>query len=229
MENVLQAPARSRLSILWSSTVGRKVLMAATGLVLTGFVIVHMLGNLQFFAGSSKLDQYAELLRASPPVLWTARLVLLASAIVHAWAGISLYLRAKKARGPVGYAQLTPVVSSAASRSMFWSGLLILLFVVFHLLDLTLGPANPGFVHGEVFDNVVRSLSRWTAAVAYLVAMGALGFHLWHGVWSMFQTFGLSNARLRPGYQQLGAVVSVLLAIGFALVPAAVVTGLYPR
>ncbi len=214
----------SRLGLLWRSTVGKKAIMAATGLVLGLYVFFHLLGNLQVYAGPAQIDAYARLLHVSPPLLWTIRVVLLAAFLAHVVAGIQLWLRARGAR-PVAYAEYRPAVSSTASRTMIWSGILILLFVVYHVLDLTVGVIHPGYVEGEVYHNLVVGFGQVSGVLAYLVAMIALGFHLWHGVYSMFQSLGLSNRRLTPQVQRFAAGLSVVVALGFASIPLAVLIG----
>lgn len=223
----LSAPAprrSSRLGLLWRSTIGKKIIMAVTGLVLVLYVFAHLLGNLQVFAGPEKIDAYGRLLRAAPALLWFARIVLLAAAVAHAWAGIELQLRARRARG-VAYADYRPGASSVASRTMLWSGLLLLGFIVYHVLDLTVGVVHPDFREGEIFHNVVVSFGRVLGVAIYLVSMAALGFHLWHGVYSMFQSLGLSNRRLTPQVQRFAAGLSVVLALGLASIPIAVLVG----
>ncbi len=219
------APRRiSRLGLLWRSTIGKKIIMAVTGLVLVLYVFVHMLGNLQVFAGPEKIDAYGRLLRAAPALLWTARIVLLAAVVAHAWAGIELQLRARQARG-VAYADYRPGASSAASRTMLWSGLLVLLFVVYHVLDLTVGVVHPDFREGEIYWNLVQRFGQITGVAAYLIAMVALAFHLWHGIYSMFQSLGLSNRRLTPQVQRFAAGFATVLTIGFSAIPLAVIVG----
>ncbi len=219
------APARaSRLGTLWTSLVRRKALMAGTGIVLFVFVLGHMVGNLQAFEGPARLNRYAELLRVEPPLLWLVRIVLLVAVVVHAVAGIQLWLGRRDAR-PVGYRQWAPTVSTPASRTMIWSGFLILAFVVYHLLDLTFGVANPAFQRGDVFHNLVASLGRAAAAVFYVIAVAGLGVHLWHGLWSMFQSLGISNRAYTPGLKQFAVAFAVILFVGFAAIPLAVLFG----
>jgi succinate dehydrogenase / fumarate reductase cytochrome b subunit len=215
----------SRLGVLWRSTVGKKALMAVTGLVLFLYVLFHMLGNLQVFAGPEQINGYARLLHVSPQLLWTVRVVLIAAVLVHVVAGVQLYSRARGAR-PVAYADYRPGSSSAASRTMIWSGILIFAFVVFHVLDLTVGVVHPGFREADIFHNVLVSFGQVTGVFAYLIAMAALAFHLWHGVYSMFQSLGLSNRRLTPTVQRFAAGISVIVAVGFASIPLAVLVGL---
>jgi succinate dehydrogenase / fumarate reductase cytochrome b subunit len=198
--------------------------MAVTGIVLFVFTLVHMIGNLQAFQGEEALDRYAELLRISPGLLWTIRLVLLAAVLLHAVAGIQLWLARRDAR-PQEYAQLRAVSSTAASRTMIWSGFLVLGFVVYHLLDLTLGVTNPDFREGEVFHNLVASMGRAIAVAFYVLAVAGLGFHLWHGLWSMCQSLGVSSRAWTPPIQRAAAVAATLLTVGFAAVPLAVLLG----
>lgn len=217
-------PRSSRLAALWHEQIGKKAIMAITGIVLFLFTLVHMIGNLQAFQGQEALDRYAELLRISPGLLWTIRLVLLGAVLLHAVAGIQLWLARREAR-PHEYAQVQPVRSTAASRTMIWSGFLILGFVVYHLLDLTLGVTNPDFREGEVFHNLVASMGRAIAAAFYVLAVAGLGFHLWHGLWSMFQSLGVSSRAWTPPLQRSAAVAATLLTVGFAAVPLAVLLG----
>lgn len=216
---------RSRAGALWHSHAGKKALMAVSGLVLFAYVVAHLLGNLQVFVGREALDRYAALLRVSPQLLWTARTVLLAALLVHLAAAVQLQ-SARQAARPIGYQDWRPTTSTPASRTMIWSGLLILGFVVYHLLDLTIGVANPDFREGEVYHNVLASFGRVLAVMLYLVSMVALGFHLWHGLWSMFQSLGLSSRRVAPGVQRAAVAVAVILTLGFAAIPIAVLLGL---
>jgi succinate dehydrogenase / fumarate reductase, cytochrome b subunit len=219
------APPTSRLAAFWRNAIGKKAIMAVTGIVLFLFVLVHMLGNLLAFQGAQELDDYAELLRVSPPLLWGLRIVLLAAVLVHAIAGIQLWMMRKSAR-PIDYQEYRATHSTAASRTMIWSGFLILGFVVYHLLDLTFGVANPDFREGEVFHNLVASLGRTVAAVFYVVAVAGLGVHLWHGLWSMFQSLGIATRAFTPGFQRLAIGFAVILTVGFAAVPLAVIFGI---
>jgi succinate dehydrogenase cytochrome b subunit len=221
-----ETPARaSRAAALWHSWIGKKALMAVTGFVLFAYVLVHMLGNLQVFRGAAALDGYAAKLRVFPALLWTARIVLLASALVHVIAGVQLWLARHRAR-EIGYRAYRPADSTPASRTMIWSGFLILGFLVYHLLDLTFGVANPDFREGQVFHNVVVSLGRGAAGVFYVVAVAGLGFHLWHGLWSAFQSLGASSRVFTPAIRRFAAAFGTLLAVGFAAVPLAVLLGI---
>jgi succinate dehydrogenase / fumarate reductase cytochrome b subunit len=181
---------------LLRSTIGRKVVMAVTGVLLFGFVVAHMAGNLQLYLGPSVMNEYAVFLREflHGAGLWIARAVLLAAVVLHVWAAVSL-TRVDHAARPIPYRTWTPMRSTYASRSMRWTGLFLAIFVVYHLLDLTFGTLNPGFVHGDVYGNVVRSFRVVPVAVIYLVAMVLLGLHLKHGTIGMLQTLGVSHPR----------------------------------
>lgn len=221
----LVSPARaSRAAALWQSAIGKKALMAVTGIVLSLYVAIHLLGNLQMFGSPEQIDRYGELLRVSPQLLWTARIVLLAALLVHVAAGAQLHMAARAAR-PVAYDDHRPGDSSAASRTMIWSGFLILGFVVYHVLDLTIGAANPDFVPGRIHHNVLASFGRSLAALFYVAAMIGLGFHLWHGLWSMWSSLGVSNRSVQPSLKRFAVGVAVVLTIGFSSIPLAVLFG----
>src|SRR5207253_2537259 len=182
------------------SLVGQKAVMAVTGVILFLFVVGHLLGNLKIFEGPAALNAYAAGLRTvgAPFVgrgwfLWIARVVLIVAVLAHIWAAIETTRASWRAR-PVGYRRLEPVETTYAARTMRWGGVLIVLYVVYHLLDLTFGRVNPSFVPGDVYHNVVASLRVWPVAAAYIAAMVALGLHLYHGTWSALQTLGLNRA-----------------------------------
>jgi succinate dehydrogenase / fumarate reductase cytochrome b subunit len=209
-----------------------KFVMAVTGAVLILYLAAHMIGNLKAFFGEESLDSYAEWLRVvgepalpAEGLLWLVRIVLLVSVVAHIVAATVLARRARAAR-PVKYAHRRPVSTSYASRTMRWGGVIILLFVIYHILDLTTGTLNPNGVPGEVYDNVVADFSRWYVTLAYTVAMIALGFHLRHGVWSALQTLGRSSGPYQTRYKAIALVFAVVLTAGFLAVPFAVQFGL---
>jgi succinate dehydrogenase / fumarate reductase, cytochrome b subunit len=209
-----------------------KFVMAVTGTVFLLYLVAHMLGNLKIFFGEQALNTYASWLReigepALPGegMLWLIRVVLLAALVAHVVAATALALRARRAR-PVKYAHRRPVSTSYASRTMRWGGVIILLFVIYHILDLTTGTVNPNGVPGEVYDNVVADFSRWYVTLAYTVAMVALGFHVRHGVWSALQTLGRSSGPYQMRYKAIALVFAVILTAGFLAVPFAVQFGL---
>jgi succinate dehydrogenase / fumarate reductase cytochrome b subunit len=168
--------------------------MAATGVVLFGFVVAHMAGNLQLYAGAEVMDAYGQFLHElfHGAGLWIARAVLFACVVLHVWAAVTLTWLDRAAR-PVGYREWKADRSTYASRSMRWSGALLAAFIVYHLLDFTIGTANPGFVEGSVHRNVVASFQRVPVALFYVLAMCLLGLHLKHGTLSMLRTLGLSH------------------------------------
>ena len=214
-----------RVARFYESTIGKKAVMAATGLILFGFLIAHMLGNLQIFLGRAVMNHYAETLHGNPGLLWTARTILLVSVVLHIWASIPLALLKKKAR-PVAYVKRANVQSSFASRTMMWSGPIIAAFVVFHLLHLTTGTLHPNFAKLDAYNNLVTGFKVIPAAIAYIIAMVLIGMHLSHGIWSMFQSVGISHPRYTPMVKKFAAVVSWILVAGFVSVPVAVLTGL---
>jgi succinate dehydrogenase / fumarate reductase cytochrome b subunit len=209
-----------------ASTIGKKVVMAVTGLVLVGFVLGHMSGNMLIYLGPEALDAYAEFLRhfLHGGGLWIARAVLLACATLHVWAAVSL-TRADRAARPVGYREWSAQKSTFASRMMRWSGVVILAFIVYHLLDLTLGVVNPGFEEGRVYRNVVASFRVVPVALFYIGAMLLLWGHLRHGIWSLLRTLGMSHPRYDAIAHRLAAAVATLVVAGNVSFPLAVLLG----
>jgi len=225
-KDVVSGPSPSRLSLFWASTVGKKVLMALSGIVLFAYVVAHLLGNLQIYLGSELINRYAEMLHSNEGLLWTARIILLAAVLVHALAGFLLWLRRREAR-PIPYRTKENIQASAASRTMIWTGFVIAAFVVYHVLDLTVGVAHAGsYVELNPANNVVTGFSHAVPALLYVVAMIALGLHLWHGVYSMFGSLGLSHPRYTAGVKKLAALVATLIALANISIPVAVLTGL---
>jgi succinate dehydrogenase / fumarate reductase cytochrome b subunit len=209
----------------FSSTLGKKWLMAVTGIILFGFVVGHMLGNLQIYLGQEQLDHYAELLQANKPFLWAFRSVLLFCVSVHIWAAVVIWLRNRSAR-PVKYKMFKPPGLDYAARTMVWSGPIIAIFIVYHLLDFTVGTANPDFIKGEVYHNVIASFSNPVIASIYIAANLLLAFHLYHGLWSLFQTFGWDHPRFGWIRRALAIFFSVLIGAGNISIPLAVLTGI---
>ena len=216
-------PMSSEIGFYWS-TLGKKVLMAVTGIILFGFVAGHMLGNLQIYLGAEQLNHYGELLQANKPFLWAVRSVLLFCVGLHILAAVQVWLRNRAAR-PVKYKVFHPPGLDYAARTMVWSGPIIAVFIVFHLLDLTVGSANPDYVHGDVYHNVIASFSQPMVALVYIAANLLLGFHLYHGLWSLFQTFGWDHPRF-GGLRRLFAIFfAVLIGAANISIPLAVLTG----
>ena len=208
----------------WDSTIGKKVIMAVSGLILFLFVLGHMLGNLQVFEGPEQFNRYAQLLRILPEALWGVRFVLLAMVVLHIVTAVQLALRKKKAR-PIGYEVKKNTISSYASRTMYWSGPIVLAFIIYHLLDLTFGAANPNFIEGDVYHNVIASFSNPIVTVWYILSMLLLAVHLRHGAWSMFQTLGVSHPRHNKILKQGAVVFAVVIFVGFIAVPVGVLAG----
>jgi len=214
----------SRLGLFWTNQIGKKFFSAATGIILFVFVLGHLLGNLQVFSGAEKLNAYARFLQEAKGLLWFTRIVLLASVGVHAVAGIQLWLQKRAAR-PVGYATSASIQASLGSRTMIWTGLLTLAFVVFHLLDLTVGAvvAAAGFQHGQAYQNLVATFHEPIKVAAYAVSLAALGLHLSHGLYSMFQSLGFRHPLWTPAIQTAALVIAVFLVLFYLLIPAGVV------
>jgi succinate dehydrogenase / fumarate reductase cytochrome b subunit len=217
---------------LYQTTIGKKVIMAVTGLILVGFTIGHMYGNLHTFEGPTALNEYGAFLRefGHPAVggeqaLWLIRTVLLVSVVLHIWAALSLW-QIDQASRPVGYRSRRAISSSLAARTMRYSGVLLGLFIVYHILHLTTGTVHADFRHGDIYHNVVVAFRNPVVVLIYLLAMVALGFHLFHGVWSMFQTLGLNNRGRNRFWGTVASIVSFVVAVGFVTVPLAVFLGL---
>jgi succinate dehydrogenase / fumarate reductase cytochrome b subunit len=195
-----------------------------------------MVGNLKLFLGANHLNEYAEWLRtlgepAFPRtvVLWGMRVVLIAAFVGHIVAAAQLTRMNWQAR-PVRYqSHRDYVAANFASRTMRWTGIIIALFVIFHLLDLTWGTANPDFVRGDVYDNVIRSFERVPVAIAYIVANIALAIHIFHGAWSMFQTLGWNNPRFKTFRRAFAVAFAVVIGVGNVSMPLLVVTGVVSR
>ena len=209
----------------WHSSVGKKAVMAVTGLIMIGFLISHMLANLQVFTGPTAINEYAAMLRRTGPLLWIARAGLLASLVLHVVAAYQLTQRKSNAR-PVGYADRDPQVSTFASRTIRWGGLLLLVFIILHLLHFTFGTLHPAFDARDVYGNVVVAFEQWWVVLLYLIAMVLLGLHLYHGTWSSMRTLGLSRPSTNPLKRRATAAIAWALYLGFSLVPIGVIAGL---
>src|SRR4051794_14336304 len=213
---------------LYSTAVGKKYAMAISGMVLMAFVFVHTVGNLKIYFGASSLDRYSHWLRtvgepALPEkwLLWAVRIVLLAALVVHLHAAYALTRMNQRAR-PVKYrSDRDFVAADFASRTMRWTGVIVLLFLVFHLLDLTWGPANPDFVHSDPYHNLVASFQRVPVALFYVVANLALGVHIYHGAWSLFQSMGW----VTPWRRHFAVAFAVVIVLGNVSFPLAVMFG----
>jgi succinate dehydrogenase cytochrome b subunit len=226
----------SEQQTMWFSDLARtavfkKAIMAVTGVILFGWLVAHMVGNLKVFEGPEKYNHYAAFLREigtplvpESGVLWIARVVLLVSVGLHIWAATVLTLQNRRAR-PVDYEDRRGVQLDYAARTMRVSGYLIALYVVFHLMHLTFGNVHPHFIPSDPYDNVVRGFQVVPVALVYIVANVLLGFHLYHGLWSFFQSLGWSHPAYNPWRRHFAVTFSLLVSLGFISVPLAVLFG----
>jgi succinate dehydrogenase / fumarate reductase, cytochrome b subunit len=203
---------------LWESSVGKKAVMAVTGLILVAYLITHVAANLLVFEGPARINTYAAMLHRTGALLWGARLVLLAAVILHIVAAVQLTRRRQAAR-PVGYAGgRTPQVSTWASRTIRWGGALILVFLVYHILHFTTGTLHPDFVELNPHHNVTTGFRDPLVALFYLIAMAAVGLHLYHGIWSSGRSLGISAPSPRPLKRRVAAVVAMFVWLGFSAI-----------
>lgn len=222
------------LLTFYRSTIGKKVIMGVTGLIGIGFVIVHMVGNLQAFVGQSKLNAYGALLHGPlNELLWLLRAILIVAVVLHVLMAYQLTRRAAAAR-PIAYQRREPQVSTLAARTMRWGGVLLLVFIVVHILHFTTETIDPGRsrgmvdIHGnrDVYGNVVASFHVWWVAAFYIIAMIALGLHLYHGAWSSLRTLGYAKPSPHPLHRRIALGVAIVAWIGFTLVPVGVIAGI---
>jgi succinate dehydrogenase / fumarate reductase, cytochrome b subunit len=220
------AGAEARGHGFMASSVGRKVIMAATGVILFGFVTVHMLGNTQAYMGVTAFNEYAKFLHSMlhGDGIWIFRTVLLVAAGFHIWAATSLTLDNMSAR-PEGYRAQQNVASTWASRTMPWSGVLLAAFIIYHLLHLTTGTVHPNFDPANPYANFVNGFKVPVAAGFYIVAQLCLGLHMWHGVWSCTQTLGLSHPRYNRLRRNFATGLTILVVGVNISYPIAVLTG----
>ncbi|HYC69869.1 MAG TPA: succinate dehydrogenase cytochrome b subunit [Opitutaceae bacterium] len=239
------------LGSFFRSSIGRKVIMAVTGLVLFGFVIGHLTGNLQIFQHPDRINGYAQFLHNLGPMLWVARIGLLVAVVLHIWAATALTIENRQARGPENYAVRTWLRATISSRYVRWTGYIVAAFIVYHLAHFTFGATDPadfkgqhryvmqddyamfglpaikaGTEVGNVYLMVYRGFESVPVSIFYIVAVGLLSLHLLHGVDSVFQTFGLRSEQWGGALRRLVAVICVLYFVGNLAIPAAIVTGL---
>ncbi len=208
----------------FDATIVKKAVMAITGIILFAFVVGHLLGNLQVFLGPARINAYAAFLKSNLEVLWFVRTVLLVSVLAHIIVTIQLAGLKAKAR-PVGYVKKQNPHTSVASRSMYYSGPMIAAFVIYHLLDLTIGAGHPHFAEGEVYANLVYGFQQIPVSIAYIVAIGLLCLHLNHGIYSLFQTLGWAHPKYMPRIKRAATVISILLFLGYISIPVSVMAG----
>jgi len=237
-EAVSGAPVRTRkrkpfLLDLYGTAVGKKYVMAITGLIGLGYVIAHMVGNLKMYRGPEDIDHYSEWLREllvplfpRTVALWLMRIVLILALALHLHAAYSLTVINRRAR-PVRYqSHRDYVAANFASRTMRWTGIIVLLFLFYHLADLTWGWFNPDFVRGAVYHNLDESLSQVPVAILYIVANIALGIHLFHGIWSLFQSMGWNSPRFNSWRRGIATGLATLIVVGNVSFPIAVQAGI---
>jgi succinate dehydrogenase / fumarate reductase cytochrome b subunit len=216
------------LGRFFGSSIGKKVVMAVTGLALFGFVVAHMVGNLQVYLGSEVLNAYAKKLQDLGPLLWLMRIGLLVAVALHIWAAYSL-TRMNRAARPEGYREKEHRESTYASRTMRWSGVFLALFIVYHLMHMTWGNAHPDFIHGDVYHNFIVGFRPVLVTLVYILAMLALGLHMYHGVWSLLQTLGLSHPRYNHLRHAFATLITAVVVIGNISMPVAVLAGWLPE
>jgi succinate dehydrogenase / fumarate reductase cytochrome b subunit len=210
---------------LWHSSVGKKAVMAVTGLIMVAYLITHVLANLLVFQGPEKINAYSAFLHGTGGALWAARLVLLVAVVLHVVAAVQLTARRQAAR-PVGYAAgREPQVSTIASRTIRWGGALILFFLVYHIMHFTLGTVHTSFIEGNPYHNVATGFGNPLVVVFYEFAMVAVGLHLYHGIWSSGRSLGVSTSSPRPLRRQLALALSAIVWAGFTAIPIAVYAG----
>lgn len=224
------ASGMARAARFYDAPVGKKAVMAVTGLILVGFVFVHMAGNLQIFLpvgedGVHPIDKYGLLLHSSEELLWGARIVLLASVVLHIWAAIQLALKARAAR-PIGYVKTDAMNSSYAARTMYWSGPIVAVFIVYHILHMTVGAVHPEYKFLDVYRNMIIGFSNPWVSGFYIFSMVLLAMHLYHGFWSMFQSLGFFHPRHTPKLQTAAKVFAYVIAAGNISIPLAITLGL---
>jgi succinate dehydrogenase / fumarate reductase cytochrome b subunit len=211
----------------WQSTNGKKVVMALTGVMMFLFVIGHLLGNLLVFAGRARINAYAQFLHFDDSLLWIVRSTLIIAAGMHVVVTIQLALRNKKAR-PISYLRKEAINSSYASRTMYWSGPIVLAFVIFHLLQFTAGYIHPEtrFIPNDVYHNLVTGFRVWWVSAWYVFSISLLGLHLRHGLWSMLQSIGLAHSlRKERALKQVALIVAVLIVLGYISIPISILLG----
>jgi succinate dehydrogenase / fumarate reductase, cytochrome b subunit len=213
-----------RIGAFWRSLVGKKVVMAVTGVILLLYIIGHLLGNLQIFEGPERLNAYAAFLKSTGELLWAVRIVLLVSLVLHVIASVQVSLASKRSR-PAGYAEKKSIETSYAARTMIWSGPLIFLYVVYHLAMFTFLVTGPGYSPTDVYRNEVQAFQVPAISAFYVVAIVFLGMHLYHGAWSMLHTLGASNPRYRVLRRTIAPVVAIAITVGYIAIPIAVLLG----
>ncbi|MGH3441011.1 MAG: succinate dehydrogenase cytochrome b subunit [Nitriliruptorales bacterium] len=233
----MQSPERLRratwLLELYRSALGKKYVMAVTGIYLMAWITGHVIGNFKIFLSAESFDHYSEWLRVGLGVpilpetvtLWIIRILLIVAFALHIHAAYALTVINRRARPDAYESKRDYVAADFAARTMRWTGVIVGLYVLFHLADLTWGYVNPAFEHGEVYNNTVSSLQRWPVALFYILATLALAYHLYHGAWSLFQSLGINKPRFNHWRRIFAIAFAAFIAVGFISVPAAVWAG----
>ena len=223
----------SSLQAFYRSTIGKKIIMGVTGLIGIGFVIAHMAGNFLAFAGARKINEYSAALHGPlGELLWVLRVVLIVAVVLHVLVAYQL-TRLSSAARPIAYQRKTPQVATLASRTMKWGGVLLLVFIVFHILHFTTQTVDPASWRGvedvrgdrDIYGNLVASFRIWWVALFYILAMAALGLHLFHGAWSSVRTLGYAKPSDHPLKRRIALVLSIVIWAGFTLLPLSVIFG----
>lgn len=217
----------TRAISFYGTTIGKKVVMAVSGLVVVGWLVLHMLGHVAAFAGREAYNEYAAFLADRPPLLWGQRIVMLVALTVHIHAAFSLWSRNNEAR-PRGYVQRKNLATNYAALTMRYGGLVLLSFIIYHVLHLTVGMTEHlgyTFVRGDVYNNLVLGFQRPVVAGFYILAQCALGMHLYHGIWSLTQTLGLDHPKYNPLRHGATVALTLVIVLGFVSVPISVLTG----
>jgi succinate dehydrogenase / fumarate reductase cytochrome b subunit len=213
------------LKLFWDSNVGKKVVMGVTGVAMVLFVMQHVLGVLTIYQSDAAINNYAYFLKSKPGLVWPARFLLLATVVLHAVTALQLRNRSRAAR-PVGYDSYQPQVSTFASRTIRWGGVLLLAFIVFHILHLTTGTLFPAdYKPTDVAGNVIRGFNIWWVSAFYIVSMLALGLHLYHGLWSSPRSLGVPYPAA-PLRRKAAYMLAILVAGGFIAIPLGVLAGI---
>jgi succinate dehydrogenase / fumarate reductase cytochrome b subunit len=224
MSSLAVAAPLNRAYRFYQTTVGKKAIMAVTGVILFAFILGHLAGNLQAFEGRAKFDSYAVFLRSIPAALYSARLIILLAVTFHIITTVQLALKKSKAR-PIGYVKKNNSDASYASRTMYWSGPIVAAFVVYHLAQFTFLLTDPRFQEGHVYDNLVITFQQPYISILYIIAMVLLGFHISHGIWSMFQSLGLTTPVYSPVIKGIAQLLAIAITLGFISIPVAVLAG----
>ncbi len=224
---VKPTPVQDQVTFI-SSSIGKKILHAVTGLFMTVFVVGHMVGNLQIFIGQDQLNAYAQALKDLPALTWSVRVIMLVCLVIHVWRGIQLYFENWFSR-PIRYVVNSTVQASLASRTMIFTGAGIFLYIVYHLLHYTFIVTNPQYANlhdslgrHDVYSMVILGYQNGLISAVYFVALLCLCYHLTHAIPSLFQTLGLNNEKTKPKFKVLGWLVAIAIFVGYSAIPAAV-------